>query len=169
MKTFKDFADKKDRSNKKHLEIVYKVCEQGGLKVSNHLDDDEPYIFVRNNAGQTLSFDGVRIYSIGDSMAYRVQKDENTHPYGRAYLLDLEEMFEDLVSDNTSTEDAAKEIIKTVSENLKGFFDKSEKAEIEIRDDDIDKEKDPLGRAAVKSTGTDYSNTVTSKGTNYGG
>ncbi len=169
MRTFKSFMDKEERKNVKHLGILHKVFEHGGMKVSSHLESEEPYIFVSNSDGKSLSFDGVRVYSIGGNIAYRVQKSEETHPYGRAYLLDLEEMFNDLVSENKSSEESAKQVIKEVNNGIKKFFNNSAEAESEIRDKSIDSNKDPLGRVVIQSTGTDYSNSVSGKGTNYGG
>ena len=167
METFNEFVDKKVHEEKRQLKIVSKALQQGGFGVKEHIDEDEPYVFILNNVAK-LSFDGVRLYGIGGSLAYRVQKEERTHPYGKAYPLDLEEYYNDMISDNKKTEEAAKEIIKGVNEELKNFFVKSAKAEEEIQDRQVQK-SDPLGKVVIKSTGTDYSNTLHSTGTNYGG
>jgi len=167
MKTFAEFVDKKSRQRKRHLKVVAKIAENNGFNIKEHLDEEDPYIFILNNS-EKLSFDGVRAYAIGDTLAYRVQKEEKTHPYGRAYQLDLESAYNDLLSDNHAADKAAQEIIKGVGEELKKFFYKSSEAEEELQSREIEK-SDALGKITIKSTGTDYSNTVTGKGTNYGG
>ena len=167
MKTFNEFVDKKRRHQKRYLNIIRKMLEQNGTRIANHVDDEEPYIFAFNNVTK-LSFDGVRIYNIGDSMAYRVQKEEKTHPYGKAYVLDVEEIYNDLLSDNKKSEEAAQAVIKAVSEEVTKFFEKSSEAETELQSRELEK-RDTLGKVAIKSTGTDYSNTLSSKGTQYGG
>ena len=166
MKSFSEFVSKKEREHRRQLKLIGQVLETNGLKVSSHVDEDEPFVFVFNNS-EKLSFDGVRIYSIGDSIAYRVQKEEETHPYGKAYLMDIEEMYNDLVSSRKKPAEAAKEIIETINLEMNKFFEKSAKAEEELKDREI-QSGDPLDRTLVKSTGTDYSNSVTGKG-NYGG
>jgi len=156
MRSFREFIDKKQRDNKNHLAILKKVLEQGSMKVQDHLTEDDPYIYVRGDG--SMSFEGLRIYTIGDQIAYRVQKEEKTQPYGRAYLIDIEEMFNELVSDNYSSKTAAKEIIKAINEGIKDFFQKSKEAEEENRDSGIQTDTDPVGRAVIKSGGVGYSN-----------
>jgi hypothetical protein len=108
-----------------------------------------------------LPFDGLRIYRIGDSIAYRVQKEDKTHPYGKAYLLDVEGMYEDLISDNVDEEKAGKTVIKSVAEEMRNFFSKSAEADKEVRAAELDQQTDPMGSVALSSsTGTDYSNTL---------
>jgi len=159
--TFHDFVDKKSREAKKQLGTVEKVLKQGGMNVSNFLETgDDPYIFLRNPQGGT-SFGGVRIYKIGSNMAYRVQKEDKTHPYGKAYLLDVEGMFEDLISDQTEQQ-AGEEVIKAIAEELRKFFSQSADAEKEIRQGEFDQKSDPMGRVTINTHGSDYSNTVNS-------
>jgi len=165
---FNEFVEKKGRQSKRQLSVIEKLFESAGLKTSSHIEAEEPFVYIYNT-GDKLSFDGVRVYNIGGNLAYRVQKEEKTHPYGKAYAMDLESMYNDLLSDNIAEDKAAAEIIKSVVDDLKNFFEKSSKAEQEIEDEKIDKTKDPLGKVVVKTTGTDYSNQMHSKGTNYGG
>ena len=160
MASFVEFADKKEREAKRHLKIVKKLLEQNGLKVRDHLtDDDDPFLFVVAPS-KKLSFDGVRVYQIGSQMAYRVQKEEKTHPYGKAYAIDIEDMFTDYLSDHIEEDRAGKMIVQAVTDEIKKFFDKSEAAEKELRQAEFGGAGDPLGRVVIKSTGTDYSNLV---------
>jgi hypothetical protein len=156
METFNEFVDKKERDAKKQLKIVKKLLESQGLQVGDHLGASDPYIFLR--APVQLSFDGVRIYRIGNTLAYKVQREEKTHPYGKAYLLDIEEMFTDYMSDNISQEKAGKKVISSVKNEFKQFFEKSAEAESELEQGRFDKKGDPLGRVMIQSTGTDYAN-----------
>ncbi len=164
MKTFSDFIDKKDRSAKRQLNIVKTMISKGGFQVEDHIQDKEPYVFVRKQESQ-LSFDGIRIYSIGDGMAYRVQKEEKTHPYGTSYMLDVPAMFDDMISDNYSAEKAGQEIIKQVPDEIRKFFDDSQQAEKDLQSN----QDGSMDRPVIKSTGTDYSNQMHSSGTQYGG
>jgi hypothetical protein len=158
--TFQEFVDKKTRQSKKRLQIVEKILKSQGMAVNNFLSEDDPYIFLRSSTG-SLPFDGLRIYRIGDSIAYRVQKEDKTHPYGKAYLLDVEGMYEDLISDNVDEEKAGKTVIKSVAEEMRNFFSKSAEADKEVRAAELDQQTDPMGSVALSSsTGTDYSNTL---------
>ena len=154
---FLEFIDRKQREGKKHLKLIEKVLRKGGMEVYSHLEDEDPYVFVKST-NDKLSFDGIRIYEIGDMITYRVQKEEKTHPYGKAYLLDIEDMFNDYMSENMKEEEAGKHVMKSLVEELKKFFSKSAKAEQEL------KNSDQAGTGLIiKSGGTDYSNTILSK------
>ncbi len=168
MQTFLEYLDRKQRETVKQLDLVKMVIERSGLNVQDFTENHEdPYIFIEN-PHQSRTNGGVRIYKIGDALAFRVQKRGNTHPYGKAYRIDLEDMFEDFISD-MDEEKAGKEVIKTVAKELQDFFKDSLQAEKDTQSSDIEDNSDPLGRVVVKSTGTDYANTVYNKGTNYGG
>jgi hypothetical protein len=58
---------------------------------------------------------------------------EKTHPFGKAYQLNLEEMFGDLLADHRNPEEAGKQVIKAVTEEVKKFFDKTASAEVTMR------------------------------------
>ncbi|MCK9459721.1 MAG: hypothetical protein M0R80_08790 [Proteobacteria bacterium] len=160
MKTFNQFVDKKTRKAKKHLKMIEQILSKQGLTIKNHLDEgEEPFLFVVSPVSK-VSFQGIRIYQTGESIAYRIQKEEKTHPYGRAYRLDIQEMYDDLVSDDINEEQAAKEVMQAIVKELQQFFEKSYEAERELRTGDYDRDGDPLGRVMMRSTGTDYSNSV---------
>ena len=121
----------------------------------SHLEDsDDPYIFVKS-PNHKLSFDGIRIYEIGDMVAYRIQKEEKTQPFGKSYWLDVEDMFNDYMSENIKEEDAGKRVVESIIDEVKKFFSRSSKAEEEIRDSG----QDGTG-LIIKTGGTDYSTTV---------
>jgi hypothetical protein len=165
-RSFGDFVNKKKRESIRQLKLVKSLLEQSGMKVENFLDadedDHEPYIYCFNTA-KNGGFDGVRIYKIGDDLAFRVQKESKTHPYGSAYPLPIETMFYDFLSDEGVDEKkAAHKIIESISKELKKFFDKSAEAERTERDQEVDKQG--MGDVLVRSTGTDYSAQVYSKG-----
>jgi len=158
---FKDFVGKKKRQAKKQLGTIKEILSNDGLICKDHLESDDPYIFLLNPTGGT-QFEGVRIYKIGNFICYRVQNEEKTHPYGKAYPLDVEDMFQDLISDDDyNQEKAGKEVMKSIVEELKKFFIKSSEAEKELRAADFDQQRDPMGRVVLSPTGTDYSNQLT--------
>jgi hypothetical protein len=161
MNNFKEFVDKKGREALRQLKILQKLLEQKKLRVQNFLEEDDPYIFV-SSPSKNLSFDGIRIYKIGDDLAFRVQKEATTHPYGKAYLLDVEDMFNDLISDKKDEEAAGKEVVEAVAEQIVDFFKKSEKAEKELRSSEIDQAKEP--KTIGSTTGTNYSSLIYSNG-----
>lgn len=156
MLKFVEFIDKKEREAKKQLKIIEKILLQHDIKVKDHLDDDDPFLFVYNPKKSTF-FEGIRIYKVGDQIAFRVQKEEKTEPFGRAYPMNIEEMFEDLITDHKPDE-AAKRIMIAVTTEVKKFFERSSIAEKDLRDREF--EKDPWGKVVVRSSdyGMDYSN-----------
>lgn len=160
---FGQFIGKKQRQAKKQLGIIKEVLSKQGMVVKDHLeDDDDPYIFLQNPNGGT-QFQGVRIYKIGDFVCYRVQNEEKTHPYGKAYQLEVEDMFQDLISDEDyNQEEAGQEVIKSIIKEFNKFFTQSAEAERELRAGEFDSNRDPLGKVVVSPTGTDYANNVTS-------
>src|SRR5581483_6254789 len=137
MLNFTEFIDKKEREAKKQLKIIEQILSKDGIKVKDHLGDDDPYIYVHNPEKSSL-FGGIRIYKVGDNIAYRVQKEEKTEPFGKAYGMDIEEMFEDLIND-FKPEDAGKKIIHAVVQEVKKFFERTAKAEKELRDKEFDR------------------------------
>lgn len=166
-KSFGEFVDKKKRESIKQLTILKKILEHHGMRVDNFLNaesDDEPYVFCASPT-KNGSFDGVRIYKIGDQLAFRVQKESKTHPYGSAYPLPIEEMFNDFLSDEgTDQHQAGKKVMEAVSKEIRRFFEKSLEAESQERKANIESEKDGAGNVSVGSTGgTDYSAQVYNK------
>lgn len=163
MHTFLEFVDKKTRDSIHHLKVVKELLEKNGFTVDSYLSrDDDPYIFLHSSDEQ-LSFEGVRIYQIGDTIAYRVQKENETHPYGKAYMLDVETMFNDLVSDNGDEEKAGNKVISAVVKEFKTFFKTSKEAEYEIKSADfVDQDNDSRddtndgGRIVLRNPNTDY-------------
>ena len=164
MSTFGEFVNKTARQAKKRLDLVEKVLVRERFVVRPHLDDTvEPYIYVANSNNR-LSFGGVRVYITGESVAYRVQKDDKTHPYGKSYRLDIEEMYNDLMSEEDMTEKkAATEVIEAVGKELNKFFQESLKAEKEIKHSEFDAIGDPLGRVSVRSSMTDYGSLINNR------
>ncbi len=165
-KSFGEFVDKKKRECVKQLGILKQILEHGGMKVDNFINaesDDEPYIFCASHA-KNGSFDGVRIYKIGDQLAFRVQKENKTHPYGSAYPLPIEEMFNDFLSDEgTDQKKAGKKVMEAVVKEIKRFFEKSLEAEKDDKEN-IESDKEGAGNVSVGSTGgTDYSAMIYSK------
>ena len=154
MQNFFEFVDRKQREAVDDLEVVAKALRKGKLEVKEHLKDDQPYLFVKATS-KKLSFEGVRVYKIGEQIAYRIQRLEKSEPFGKTYALNLDDMFNDFMSDGMSKEEAGEKVIESLGGEIKKFFRKSEKAEEELRTG----QKDGLG-LIVKTGGTDYSSTV---------
>lgn len=154
MEFFLEFVDRKQREAKKQLKLVEKALKKGKLHVYSHLEEDDPYLFVKAN-NKKLGFEGIRVYHIGDGIAYRVQKLENTEPYGKSYSLNAEEMFNDFMSDEMDEKEAASKVMEAMAKEIKDFFHKSAKAEEQMRTG----QKDGVGMI-VKTGGSDYSSAV---------
>lgn len=133
---FSTFLDKKTNKARKELGIIRDILSKGGMKVDDATEESDPFLFVPSTK-QSLDFGGVRIYKVGSNMAYRIQNERNSEPYGESYPLDLEGIFEDLISEMDS-EKAAKEVKKAVLEELKGFFEGSLKAQDELISSGLD-------------------------------
>ena len=158
---FHEFLDKKKRDARKHLKLMKELFQQGGFKVADHLNEKDGAYLYLYNPKRNLSFDGVRVYEIGGDIAYRIQKEEATHPYGRAYCLPVPQMFEDLLGEeDMKDEQIGAEICKSVISEIKSFFDKSYEAE--KRGPPV---SDPLGKIHTRTGGGgDYANSVMGSG-----
>lgn len=150
---FSSFLDKKNKQAVRELGIIRDILAEGDFKVEDFLKEESPYIFVNSTEGE-LDFEGVRVYKVGSNLAYRVQKENKTEPYGTAYSLDIENLFGDLVSD-MSEDEAAEEIKKAVMEEFKNFFQKSSKAQDELNSG----RTDPQSKIVVSGKAGDFSNT----------
>jgi len=161
-KSFKEFIDKKGRETKHQLTTVKKLLEKNGFTVDEFLNNkNDPYIFLHAN-NDKLSFEGVRIYKIGDLMAYRVQQEKDTHPYGKAYPLDIEGMFNDLMSENGKEKKSGQQVINGVVGEFESFFKSSLEAEKELKSADVEQEDDN-GQLAVKNNTLDYATMITNR------
>lgn len=169
IRSFRDYMNVEDRKSLRQMNIIQSLLEKSGMKVTNFTeseDDQNPYLFVHNTAGNKF-FDGIRIYTIGKKLAYRVQKEERTHPFGTAYPLKIEEMFNDLVSEeDIDQKKAGEEIIEQLPKILQKFFERSAEAEKEIINQDIQDKSDDNAAGHRSTGGTDYSQTVHSKDKN---
>lgn len=158
-KNFGNFIDKKMRDSMRQLKLIEQLLASGGFTVENFMSEgheNDPYIFVRN-PNRSTDFDGVRVYKIGESIAFRVQKESETHPFGAAYALNVEDMFNDLMQEDEIDEiQAGHLVVKTVIKELKSFFDQSAEAEMEARAGVFN----PEDNTVMKSTGSDYSSKI---------
>ncbi len=164
MQKFKDFVGKKERDARKELGIIKKILEKNDYQVSDFLEEiGDPHIFVKApNTKEELSFEGIRVYKIGSDIAYRVQNEEKTQPYGKAYTIPVEEMYNDFISDKFKEEKAGQEVMESVFKEIERFFTQSLIAEKQLRSAEIEKNRDQLGRVIIggSGTGTDYSNLI---------
>ena len=161
MRTFREFLGGKKREGKRQLHMIHKLLERNGFKVEDFLDEqfDEPYIYCYNPNKDT-SFKGVRIYRIGDKIAYRVQRESKTHPFGTAYLIDMDGIFNDLMSDGmTKKEQLGHKVMEEIVANIRAFF--KESADAEREEDKWDDDGDSMGMVHVRNPlGGDYSSQV---------
>jgi hypothetical protein len=151
---FSSFLDKKHREARRQLGILGNVLKEAGMKVKESLKESDPHIFLRN-PGEDLDFEGVRIYKIGSDLAYRIQNEEGTQPYGAAYPLNLEELFEDLIADMEEKK-AADKVKDAVVEEFKNFFKRSAEAQEKMNSDG----PDSTSKIIVSAGNGDISNSM---------
>lgn len=151
---FSSFLDKKNKQARKELEIIRDVLKEENFKVEDFLCDETPYLFLKSTE-DGLDFDGVRIYKIGSEIAYRIQKESKTAPYGASYPLNIEDEFGDLITD-MDEEKAAEQLKKAIKEEFKNFFKKSVKAQEEINSGSLD----PNSKIIIGNSHGDLSNTM---------
>jgi hypothetical protein len=151
---FTAFLDKKTNQARKELEILRDVLKEGGVEVKEFLKGGDPYLFVPSTK-KSLEFGGVRVYKIGSGVAYRIQNEAETQPFGASYPLGVEKMFYDLIGD-MGEEEAAEEIKKAVVEEFKNFFDKS----LEAQDEGGSRQFDPQSKIVTGGKIGDLSNAM---------
>ena len=160
IRTFREFLGNKKLKDKKHLRIISAILKKGGFKVDEFLNSnfENSYIYCYNPNNNT-SFKGVRIYIIGEEVSYRVQRDKDTHPYGRAYLIDLDGMFNNFMEDGSvEKEKLGNKMIKEILKCLRTFFKESSKAE---KDEGKWNDTESMGMISIRNPlGGDYSSLV---------
>lgn len=152
MTEFLEFVDRKKRETKDHLVLINKLFNKMKMKSEPFFEENEPYVFL--HSPDDLSFGGIRIYEIGNKVVFRVQKENKTHPYGRAYLLDLQEMFNDYLSEHLKEEEAGKKVVESVVQEVANFFQKSKKAEEDLQT------LDNGGKIIASTVSTDYGSMI---------
>lgn len=155
---FNEFVNHRERESRDHLKLIEKILKSGKnpLKVKPFLNDDDPYLFVYS-PDDNFTFEGIRVYPIGDNYAYKIQNAEDTQPFGKAYSLDIEKMFADHMSDNIEPDEAAKKVSENVRREIHRFFELSGKAEEELSG------TKPDSGYVLKTGGTDYSSLIFNK------
>lgn len=149
---FSAFVNRKTEKARNQLEVIKDVLDAEGVKVKEFIKEQDPYLFVSSDK-EGLDFGGVRIYKIGNNVAYRLQNEPETEPYGKSYSMDIEGMFEEIIPD-MSEEKAAEQVKKAIVEEIKNFFSRSLEAQDKLNSD----ENDPQSRIIVPGRSTDLSN-----------
>ena len=160
MMQFNEFVNHKERESRKHLKLIKRVLETAkpSFKVKSFTDDEDPFLFV-HAPSDNFTFEGIRIYPIGDSYAYKIQNAEDTHPFGKAYGLNIEKMFSDHMSDDANPKEAAKNVADDIRREIRKFFELTGEAEQDIAGSKVD----DGNRYVLKTGGTDYSSLVFNK------
>lgn len=156
MFTFKEFTSKQHRDMLHQLKLIKRILEQNNFKTKLNKHRD---IFLYVESPLDLSFGGIRIYQIGKKLAFRVQQDFESHPYGQAYSLDVESIYNDYLSDTENELKAGKLCIKAIVNIIGTFFKDCEKSE----DNEFQStfpEKEPI---VDKPDVVDYSNKINTK------
>lgn len=150
---FSSFLDIKNKNIIRELKIIKEILSKEFL-VEDFLNKENPYLFLKFKNNQ-LQFEGLRIYKVGSNIAYRVQNYNDSEPYGKAYPLNLEEAFEDLVPDS-SEEEAA----KIISDLLVNEFERFYELSCEAQNKNIANNFIQSNSAILIGNNGDYSNSV---------
>lgn len=151
---FTSFLNNKKEQSKKQLEIIRDVLIEGEFEIDDFTNENEPYIFCQSKQ-KDLNFEGIRIYKIGSKIAYRIQNESETEPYGKAYSLEIENAFQDLIS-NMDEEKAADHVKNLIIKELNSFFEESAKAQEKINIGKFDPQSQIISKGSVG----DISNTT---------
>jgi|694.fasta_scaffold23718_5 hypothetical protein len=153
---FFDYVNRRLLNSKRKLKIIHKMLNSAKVKSKLSIKNtDDPHLFVYST-DPGCDFEGIRIYAIGSNIAFRIQNRSDTHPYGKSYLLDFENVFNTFMSKkDAKAEDSGKEVMKHFVEEIKKFFKMSADAQ-----NNFDKSDNKL---MLRNTGTDYSSNVYSK------
>jgi hypothetical protein len=128
MSYFKSFLDNKKRTSRKQLRIIKRVLLQNKkFEIKDYTETENQYLYIKSPI--QLSFGGVRLYKIGDTFALRVQNEPDSEPYGKAFILEIEDCFNDLVSESGDELKAGQQSMKIFVDSIINFFEESKKAE----------------------------------------
>jgi hypothetical protein len=153
---FFDYINRNALGAKRKLKIIHNILKLNKIKNKMFLDVDDPFLFVYSTEPE-CEFEGIRIYSIGRNIAFKIQNRIDTHPYGKAYLLDFENIFNTFMSEKGADEEKIGEkVAHTLIDEIKRFFKMSSDAQNKI-------EKGDDNKLMTRSGGTDYSSSVYSK------
>lgn len=152
---FSSFLDVKNKETIKKLETIKNILSKSFI-VEAFLEKSDPYIYIKSN--ENLPFEGVRIYKIGSNFAYRIQNESETQPYGKAYILNLENTFNNIISD-MSEEEAGEFVAQALVQEFDSFFKQSSEAQKEYMLGKFDK-KDITNSTIVSSNSGDFMNSI---------
>jgi hypothetical protein len=153
---FSSFIDVKNKQTIKQLETLKEILSKE-FSIDAYLENENPYLYLR--AKKETPFQGVRIYKIGSNWAYRIQNESETEPYGKAYPIDIERMFEDLIPD-MSEDEAGGVIADALIEEFNNFFDKSAKLDKELSSGQFSKNDISNATVVVGSNSGDFTNSI---------
>lgn len=171
MITFLEYINRTDDLAVRRLRLLKRGLEQGGFLVKDFATaEDDPHIFVYS-LPKVSTFEGVRFYIYGDTLAFRPQKKIDTEPYGEAYSFNIQDMFDDMMmdhgNDKADINKPIKECLKKMSQELRTYFIKSKNSEeelVKIQLSDIDDKDSKSDGIVINTTGTDYATRIYSKG-----
>jgi hypothetical protein len=171
MITFLEYINRTDDLAVKRLRVLKRALEQGGFLVKDFvLAEDDPHIFVYA-LPKISTFEGVRFYIFGDTLAFRPQKKVDTEPYGESYSFNVQDMFDDMMlefgDDKQDKNKPVKECLRKMAQELRTYFIKSKKAEeelVKVQLSDIEDKDSTSDGIVINTTGTDYATKIYSKG-----
>jgi len=168
MITLQEFYNVLDDQKKTDLETLLRIFRSDGLKVHEFLDrKKDPYIYVFNPLND-LSFQGISVYKHGDILCYRPQRYQDSQPYGAAYLVKMQDIYDDLIYKEKEKSRALSVLCKKLCKDVRSFFRQSKGAEDSIMKSQMrsPSDIDGTGQIVIRNTGTDYSDKIYSTNRN---
>jgi len=143
MQTFFEFFKRDEYESRKHLKLLKKVFSDDGMYSIDFTDGEheEPYIYVA--APSDVSYQGLRVYQKGNILAFRVQKNPKTVPYGTPVEIKIQNILDKILMDVDNEDDAVENLNKEICKIVKDFFKQTKTAEekilnAELSDDSLD-------------------------------
>jgi hypothetical protein len=138
-----------------------KIFIKHEFDVESFFDNKPPYIFVHcyeDNA----TFGGVRIYIYKNNIAYRMQNKPDSEPYGYAYLINLDEIYAELLfhQKDYDKNKLSKEVALKMISAIEDFFKENGEAQEDMETAMFNNDGDPMGKVIIKTMGTDYSSKI---------
>jgi len=129
MEYFKEYLEKKDKENKKKLEDIFDLLKRvEGIKALEYLDYDNPYIFVRVQPEKHISAGlvdldlGVRIFTAGNKVVYRLQQGPKGLQIGPSKAIEDPDEIDDYIEQGKSEQEAYNEIFRQIPKKIKKFL-----------------------------------------------
>jgi hypothetical protein len=128
---FRTFSEEAEKQSKEKLKILLEILKKNKfLVIEDFTNEERPYIYVKIDKKDDLyerfkDLDlGIRIFSIGKKLVYRIQQGTKGHPVGTSKSIEKPGEIEDHVAQGKSEIKAYKDVFSETPKILIDFMDK---------------------------------------------